>query len=24
MVKGTKIGTATDIDGRYSLNTPPR
>ena len=23
MVKGTKIGTATDIDGRYSLNTPP-
>ncbi|MCM1050820.1 MAG: carboxypeptidase-like regulatory domain-containing protein [Paenibacillus sp.] len=24
MVKGTKIGTATDIDGRYSLNTPPQ
>ncbi len=23
MVKGTKTGTATDIDGRYVLNTPP-
>ncbi len=23
MVKGTKNGTATDIDGKYALTTPP-
>ncbi|WP_303660800.1 carboxypeptidase-like regulatory domain-containing protein, partial [uncultured Duncaniella sp.] len=23
MVKGSKVGIATDIDGKYTLNTPP-
>ncbi len=24
MVKGSKVGIATDIDGKYTLNTPPQ